>query len=67
MKTQIELIEYYSAQLKKVLISHGPESEHFVVVFYQLQGAKMGIPLNEMFDWANTEAERLKVIALDKL
>lgn len=67
MKTQIELISYYAELLKKVLASHGAESEHFTVAFFTLQGAKMGLTPEELFDWANAEAQRLHQITLDKL
>jgi hypothetical protein len=66
MMNQIELISYYSDQLQKVLESHGAESDYFTVAFFNLQGAKMGIPLEELFDWANAEQQRLHQIALDK-
>lgn len=67
MKTQKELISYYVEQLKKVLASHGAESEYFTVAFFTLQGAKMGLPMDELFDWANAEAQRLHQVTLDKL
>tara|TARA_B110000467_G_C17877859_1_gene243234 strand:- start:322 stop:522 length:201 start_codon:yes stop_codon:yes gene_type:complete len=64
---QIELISYYTEQLKKVLVSNGADSEYFTVAFYHLQGAKMGLPLEELFNWASDEAKRLYQIRLDKL
>ena len=64
---QIQLIEYCSNQLTKVICSHGPESEYVTVAFFKLQAAKMGIPVSEMFIWANAESERLKKLALDAL
>ncbi len=67
MMSQIELINYYSEDLKKTLASHGAVSEYFTVAFYKLQAAKMGLPLEELSNWSNDETKRLHQIALDKL
>lgn len=64
MQTQIELIEYYSQQLKKVLVSHGAESEHFSMAFYKLQGAKLGLSVQALCAWADKETTRLHKKAL---
>ncbi len=65
--THIEKIAYHKQQLAKALESHGAESEHFVCAFYQLQGAKMGMPESKLFKWALAETERLSQISLDQL
>ncbi|HAR55564.1 MAG TPA: hypothetical protein DCR58_02125 [Idiomarina baltica] len=64
MKTQKERIAYHTAQLKKVLSSHGAHSEHFVHAFFTLHGEIAGIPLNSLFTWANEQRERLHAVAV---
>jgi hypothetical protein len=63
--TPIEIIDHQTEQLKKVLISHGAQSDHFVVAFFQLQAAKMGH--SEPYKWALSEAERQHKITLEQL
>lgn len=64
-KTQIELIEYYTGQFTKVLNDHGAESDYTSYAFYQLQGAKMGMSINDICCFARAEIERLKELCLD--
>lgn len=64
MKTQKERIAYHTAQLNKVLSSHGADSEHFVHAFFTLRGEIAGIPVNSLFTWANEQRERLHAVAV---
>ena len=67
MKNQIELISYYTEQLKKVIESHGGDSDYSTHAFFTLQAAKLGLPIEGLNAWATTEMERLHQIALDRL
>ena len=59
MKTQKELITYYTKQLEKVIGSHGLGSGHFYRHTFLLKGAQMGLPLKEIFKWVDKKMEEL--------
>ena len=64
---QIETINYLSQNLSKVIASHGADSDYSSQAFYQLQAAKMGLTGSAIYEWANSEMERLKQISLDNV
>ena len=65
MKTQIELIAYYTKNLQKVSESHGFDSDYTNYAFYLLQAVKINVPFNEIFDWATNKCESLHSEALE--
>lgn len=65
MKTQIELIEIYTKNFTKCVESHGADSDYTLLAFFQLRAAKIGIPFNEMFDWAQKEFDRQHQLAIE--
>ncbi|MGD1524272.1 hypothetical protein [Vibrio owensii] len=67
MSTQIERIQYQASQLKKVIDSHGAESNYTTFAFFSLQAAKMGMDYGEIDEWAKKECERLHQLELDAL
>lgn len=67
MKTQKQLIEYFTSQLNKVIASHGAASGYTTTAFFNLQAAKMGMTEKEIFSWSAQEVERLKEITLSKV
>jgi hypothetical protein len=60
MKTQIELINYYTKHLEKVITVYGLNSDYTNNAFFLLQAVKLNIPQENIFDWANNECEKLK-------
>ena len=67
MKTQIELIEYYSKQLEKVTSSHGFNSEYFSHAYYMLRGIEHGLSISEAAKYASKKVEQEHKEALDAL
>lgn len=67
MSRQTQNIQHFSAQLTKVIASHGADSDYTAQAFFNLQAARMGIPLDEAFKWAESEMARLKAITLNRL
>ncbi len=65
--THKENIEYHKNQFNKVVSSHGADSEYAVNAFFVLQGAKMGMPVSDLFKWAISETEKLHQTTLDQL
>ena len=59
MKTQKELIAYYTKQLEKVIAAHGLGSGHFYRHTFMLKGVQMGLELPEMFKWVDKKMEEL--------
>lgn len=64
---QIERIEYYKKQFIKVVEAHGADSEYATSAFFDLQAAKMNMPLNDSFKWVEKECERLREITLEQI
>jgi len=67
MKTQKELIEYYTKNLQKVTTSHGFDSDHFYMATFQLKGVQMGMNLPDMFKWARKKMDELHEETLNLL
>lgn len=63
----IERIAHFSKNVTKVIASHGVESGYATYAFYQLQAAKMGMPLEKINAWAEEEMARLKAITLENV
>ena len=61
-KTQIELIEYYTNQLEKVIKSHGLGSGHFYNSTFLLKGVQMGIQLKDLSKWVEKKMSDLHEI-----
>jgi hypothetical protein len=59
MKTQKELIEYYTKNLEKVISAHGLGSGHFYMATFQLKGVQMGLSVPEMLKWARIKMDEL--------
>ena len=59
MKTQNELIEYYTKQFDKVVKAHGAGSDHAIHAFMLLRGAINGHDVKTIFKYANDETDRL--------
>ncbi|ENI4487328.1 hypothetical protein ABXZ88_003200 [Vibrio fluvialis] len=66
-QTQKDLIEHFETQFKKTVESHGLTSEYATNAFFNLQAAKMGKPLKEIYQWSLAETDRLHKITLDSL
>lgn len=64
---QNETIEHLSSNLNKVIASHGADSDHTAMAFYQLQAARIGLSGRALYDWAEAEMARAKDIALSLL
>ena len=67
MKTQNELIEYYTKNLEKVISSYGVNSDYTNNAFYLLQAVKMNMPLNNIFYYATKKCNDLHKEALQLL
>jgi len=67
MKSQNQLIEYYTKNLNKAIAFHGVDSEYTNYAFFLLQAAKTNVPFSEMFDWAKNKCESLHLEALENL
>lgn len=65
--THIDRIKYYTKQFHKVLGSYGADSPATSNAFFLVQAAKMGMDETTMFDWAESECDRLHNIELDQL
>ena len=59
MKTQKELISYYTKNLEKVIQFHGLGSDSTTYAFFLLQAVKMNIELSKIFDWAKSKCDSL--------
>ena len=59
MKSQIELISYYTKNLEKVSQSHGFGSDYTTYAFFLLQAVKMNIEHSKIFDWAKSKCDSL--------
>ena len=59
MKTQKELISYYTKKKEKVIQFHGLGSDSTTYAFFLLQAVKMNIELSKIFDWAKSKCDSL--------
>lgn len=64
-KSQVELIEYYTKQLHKVLKDNAPTSQYAHSAFFMLQAINMGMSIRDAGTWASKEVDRLHDIAVD--
>lgn len=67
MKSQTELIEYYTKQLEKAASSHGYNSEYFSHAYYMLRGIEHGLSIAEASQYASKKVEQEHREALDAL
>jgi hypothetical protein len=65
MKTQNELIAYYTKNLNKVIASHGVDSDFTNYAFFLLQAVKINVPFEKIFEWAKNKCEALHLEALE--
>ncbi len=65
MKTQIELIKYFTKNFNSIVACHGAGSDYATTAFFQMRAAIIGIPEKDIFTWANTEFDRQKQLALE--
>jgi len=59
MKTQIQLIDYYTDRLLTVIQMHGVGSGHFYMATFQLKGVQMGLSVPCMLKWARNKMDEL--------
>lgn len=59
MKTQLELIQYFTKKLEKVISFHGVNSDYTIYAFFLLQGANMNLPQEEIYEWARKKSDEL--------
>jgi hypothetical protein len=64
---QIEMIDHYKREFKDVLSEAQDNRGYDVRAFFNLQGAKIGMPVKELLEWSATEHERLHSKTLDYL
>ena len=65
MKSQNELIAYYTKNLDKVINAYGLVSDYTTHAFFLLQGAKMNIPFAYIHAWAKIKCDQLQEEALE--
>lgn len=66
MKTQKELISYYTTQAKKITDSYGFGSDASMSAMFKLVAVTNGMPETEIFDYANNEIAKIHDMALDQ-
>jgi len=64
MKTQKELIEYYTKNLSKVISTHGGASDYTTYAFFLLQAVKMNVQ-KSIFIWARNKCSELETETLN--
>ncbi|MEI8659407.1 hypothetical protein [Vibrio sp. Hal054] len=60
-------IDHFERNLSKCIEHHGLISDYTTLAFYELQAAKMGMELQESYEWGKKEMERVKELTLSRL
>jgi hypothetical protein len=53
-------IEYFAANLEKVMDTFGSDSDHSTYAFFLLQGARTGLDTDKIYKWAEAQMEKLE-------
>lgn len=67
MKTQMELIRFYSKNFEKVLASHGHNSHYTTYAYFLLLGVRMGMKQDKIFSWARKKLKEIEEETLSLL
>ena len=53
-------IEFFAANLEKVMDTFGSDSDYSTYAFFLLQGARIGLDPTEIIPWAKVQMEKLE-------
>ena len=53
-------IEYFAANLEKVMDTFGSDSDYSTYAFFLLQGARIGLDTDKIHKWAEVQMEKLE-------